>query len=346
VGTWNFSDPRVTGLLNDVFQQLEQDFSTAPFMHVGGDEPKAAAICAALTDEAMKADCIKECTGPGVGGSGSPYSAHCQPHPEKPTDATETYWFPEHLNSHIQGYFDAVVPKNAKMPVGAWSGVREDMAVNLPGKAKPVLQLWEFPAPGGKDGGLTEEDCERYDLLQSSATHPLSDGNGGFTDQGWLYLECGEGQNWISMSKDYWCSRAPWVAMYSVNITEHHAPAMQTKTCQNAFLGGEIAIWGEITGGNSMSLIFPRAVAWAERTWTNPPALSWSELSANRGSPPGQYWQDHLQDALHRLNTVVENFVLQGVQSARLQPKFCFDHPEYCDRYSEPFLPVDVTTVV
>jgi hexosaminidase len=343
VGTWNFSSPRVTDLLTDVFQQLEQDFVTAPFLHVGGDEPKAAAVCAALTDEATKAECVKQCTG---AGGGSPYAAHCRAVPEKPQDASETYWFPEVLNSHIQGYFDAVVPEAAKTPVAAWSGVREDMGVHLPGKGKPALQLWEFPQPGAKDGGLTEEDCERYDLIQSSATHPLKDGSGGYTDQGWLYLECGEGQNWISMSKDYWCSRAPWVAMYSLNLTRHHAPALQTEKCQKAFLGGEIAIWGEITGGNSMSLIFPRAVAFAERTWTNPPALSWEELSASKGSPPGQYWQDHLKGALHRLNTVVENFALQGVQSARLQPKFCFDHPEYCDHYSEPFLPIDAAAVV
>jgi len=343
VGTWDFSSPRVMGLLNDVFQQLEEDFVTAPYLHVGGDEPKAAAVCAALTDEATKAECIKQCTG---AGGGSPYAEHCRPVPLKPQDAGETYWFPEVLNSHIQGYFDAVVPEDTKRPIAAWSGVREDMGVHLRGKGKPALQLWEFPQPGAKNGGLTEEDCERYDLIQSSSTHPLKDGNGGFTDQGWLYLECGEGQNWISMGKDYWCSRAPWVAMYSLNLTRHYAPAMQTATCQKAFVGGEIAIWGEITGGNSMSLIFPRAVAWAERTWTNPPALSWEELGAMQGNPTGQYWQDHLKSALHRLNTVVENFALQGVQSARLQPKFCFDHPEYCDHYTEPFLPVDAPTLV
>merc|ERR1711862_336213 len=120
--------------------------------------------------------------------------------------------------------------------------------------------------------------------------------------------ECGEGQNWISMGKDYWCSRAPWVAMYSLNITQHSAPALTSEKCQKAFLGGEMAIWGEITGpGNSMSLIFPRAVAFAERVWTNPPALSWEELSGT-GAPTAAYWNDHLKGALHRLNAVVENF--------------------------------------
>eukprot|EP00927_Polykrikos_kofoidii_P028295 TRINITY_DN2472_c0_g1_i6.p1 TRINITY_DN2472_c0_g1~~TRINITY_DN2472_c0_g1_i6.p1 ORF type:complete len:674 (+),score=74.91 TRINITY_DN2472_c0_g1_i6:113-2023(+) len=337
VGTWNFSSVRVMDTLKDVFHQLDEDFVTAPFLHAGGDEPQAAAVCAALTNTSMRLECQKECSD--VGGS-----AKCKPMRAKPTGATGTYWFPDHLNEEIQGYFDNLVPKSLQRPVGAWSGVREDMAVELPSHEKPVLQLWQFPASGPNADSLTEDDCRRYDLIQSSATHPLNSGDH-VTDQGWLYLECGEGQNWISMGKDYWCTRAPWAAIYSLNLTRHSSPAMASTTCQKAFLGAEIAIWGEITGpGNAMSLIFPRAVAFAERSWTNPAALSWEELAAN-GSPPGQYWHDHLKGALHRLNAVVENFALQGIDSARLQPKFCFDHPEYCDQYTEQFEKPDFIAV-
>merc|ERR1719453_2866839 len=145
-----------------------------------------------------------------------------------------------------------------------------------------------------------------------------------------MYLECGSGQNWISMAQNYWCNRASWVSLYSLNLTQHYEPVMATAKCQKAFVGAEMAIWGEITGpGNSMSLIFPRAAAFAERMWSNPEAVTWDQMSSI-GQPPAQYWKDHLQGALHRLNTVVENFVLQGADIARLQPKFCFDHPEYC----------------
>jgi hexosaminidase len=333
VGTWNFSSPRVTGTLRDVFEQLEEDFVTAPYIHVGGDEPHAVAVCAALTDETQKAACRKQCSS---AGGGTPYQASCSPQPTKPEDATETYWFPEVLNEKVQGYFDDVTPPDSSIPLAAWSGVREDMAVQLGGKGKPALQLWEFPQ--SKAWGLTEEDCQKYDIIQSSATHPLQNGDS-VSDFGWLYLECGEGQNWISMGKDYWCSRAPWVAMYAMNITQHSNPVLQSETCQRAFVGAEIAIWGEITGpGNAMSLLFPRAAAFAERMWSNPEAVTWKQMSSI-GQPSAQYWKDHLQGALHRLNAVVENFVLQGVDVARLQPKFCFDHPEYCDHYTEPFLP-------
>jgi len=355
VATWNFSSSRVTGLLKNVFTQLDADFSTAPFIHAGGDEPKAAAVCAALDDQTAVEECTKQCTTGGLG----PYHPSCKPAPVKPADAPETYWFPEVLNAKIQHYFDSVLPGDAQKPTAVWSGVREDMAVTLPSPSKAALQLWEFPQPGAKGWSLTEDDCKHYDLIQSSATHPLANDAkfSAYSDEGWMYLECGEAQNWISMGKFYWCNRASWVTLYSLNITRHSSPVLETPSCQDAFIGAEIAIWGEVTGpGNALSLIFPRAAAFAERVWTNPPALNWEDLHPGTGDPswdkagvpPKKYWDEHLKGALHRLNTVVENFVLQGVQTARLQPKFCFDHPDFCDHYTVPFLyePTDELTIV
>jgi len=342
-GTWNFSDKKVTNLLHDVFTQLEADFSTAPFLHVGGDEPRASALCEALTDEDMKATCRKQCTS---AGGGSPWQAICSPAPTKPADANqdETYWFPDILNEKVQAYFDDVVPKEAKIPTSAWSGVREDMGVQLPEQpnkpsgAKQAMQLWQFPMSASYTG-LTEDDCDTYDIIQSSASHPQTNGDGTTSDQGWLYLECGEGQNWIGMRQNYWCSRASWLALYSLDLKQHSAKAASSEKCQKAFVGAEMAIWGEITGvGNTMGLIFPRAVAFAERAWTNPPALQWDELDHN-GAAPAQYYYDHLEGAIRRLNTVVENFNLHGTGVARLQPKFCFDHPEYCVNYTNFYFP-------
>lgn len=341
VGTWNFSDARVTGVLNDVFQQLNTDFSTAPFLHVGGDEPRASALCEAMTNQTLIAQCIAQCTS--VGG-GTPYQPICSPMPSKPAGETETYWFPDVLNEKVQAYFDAVIPQEATIPTVAWSGVREDMGVQLPKQprlpsgTKPAMQLWQYPRSADYIG-LTEDDCDSYDIIQSSATHPQTDGANGTTDEGWLYLECGEGENWIAFRQNYWCSRASWISLYSLNLTQHSAKAASSEKCQRAFVGAEMGIWGEITGtGNSMALIFPRAVAFAERAWTNPPALLWSDLASN-GAIPAQYYYDHIREVVHRLNTVVENFDLQGLGVDRLQPKFCFDHPEYCDKYSDFFFP-------
>lgn len=341
VGTWNFSDSRVTGVINDVFQQLATDFSTAPFLHVGGDEPRASALCAAMTDQALITQCISECTS---AGGGTPYQPICSPMPSKPAGQSETYWFPDVLNAKVQGYFDAVIPQEAKIPTSAWSGVREDMGVQLPEQsrmpsgAKQAMQLWQYPVSADYIG-LTEDDCDRYDIIQSSATHPQTDGGNGTTDEGWLYLECGESENWIAFRENYWCSRASWISLYSLNLTQHSAKAASSEKCQRAFIGAEMGIWGEITGtGNSMALIFPRAVAFAERAWTNPPALLWSELDSN-GAIPAQYYYDHIRDAIQRLNIVVENFDLHGLGVDRLQPKFCFDHPDYCEKYSDFYFP-------
>jgi len=338
-GAWNYTDTSVTELLKDVLSQLEEDFTTAPFIHVGGDEPRASTLCEALTDDVQKVACLKKCT---AKHGGSPYNAECAPMPARPSDADAdtTYWFPDVLNEKVQSYFDDITPADARVPRGAWSGVREDMAAQLSKKtsAKPMLQLWQFPQPDQAFHGVSEEDCDAYDIVQSSATHPLAE-TSGYSDQGWLYLECGEGQNWISMGKSYWCSRANWASIYALNLTQHRNPVLQSERCQRAFIGAEVAVWGEITGpGNTMALLFPRVVAFAERAWTNPEALMASELSQGSGIPPASYWP-LLQSALHRLNTVVENFVLKGHAVDRLQPKFCFDHPEYCDNYTIPFLP-------
>jgi hypothetical protein len=129
--------------------------------------------------------------------------------------------------------------------------------------------------------------------------------------------------------------------MYSLNLTQHYEPVMATEKCQKAFVGAEVAIWGEITSpGNSMSLIFPRAVAFAERAWTNPEALQWKDLTAT-GAPPTAYWEEHLKGALARLNLIVENLIMQGSGVSRLQPKFCVEHPEYCTNYTNSIMPHD-----
>jgi len=291
-----------------------------------------------LTDESLKSQCLKDCT---ALHGGNPYAPNCGVVPTKPQDSNQTYWFPEVLNPKIQEYFDAIVPAEVNVPLAAWSGAITDMDVSLPKRAdtassKPMLQLWEFPEAGGVGPGLTKDNCKNYDFVQSSATHPQ--GSKGSADAGWMYLECGSGQNWISMGQNYWCNRASWVTLYSQNLTQHYETAMATTECQQAFVGAEIAIWGEITGvGNAMPLIFPRAAAFAERAWTNPTALTWQDLTAS-GAPPGWYWEEHLKGALARLNTVVENLDMAGVGVSRLQPKFCHDHPEYCTNYTNDIL--------
>ena len=302
-------------------KRAAEDFSTMPYLHLGGDEPVAASLCA-LLPEVEKLKCWEQCP--------SPWSPGCSPVPVKPQDARETYWFPEVLNEKVQGYFDSVDPSPAKVPRAVWSGAVADCGVQLPPthlKSKSALQLWEFPADSSGRPMLSEDDCQKYDLLQSAATYPEGD-----SSYGWLYMDCGSGANWISMGPDYWCPRASWAALYSLNITQGYGP-IETPTCQKAFLGGEMALWSEIGGmGNAMSLIFPRAAAFAERMWSNPQALKTEEMKGGR--PPGWYWEAHLRDAMERLNIVVSNFDMLQVAVSHLQPEFCRLHPEFCNAYT------------
>lgn len=94
-----------------------------------------------------------------------------------------------------------------------------------------------------------------------------------------------------------------------------------------------MALWSEIGGmGNAMSLIFPRAVAFAERMWSNPKGLQVEEMMG--GTPPGWYWEAHLRDAMERLNTVVSNLEMLHIGVSHLQPEFCRIHPEFCNAYT------------
>ena len=320
-GTWNISDAGAMQFVRKALQQVEEDFSTLPFLHVGGDEPVAASLCT-LLPESHRQECWEQCQ--------VPWSTGCTPLPVKPKDANETYWFPEVLNAKVQDYFDSVDPLPAKVPRAAWSGAVADCAVQLRPtalKSKSALQLWEFPAPDSGRPTLSEEDCQTYDLLQSAATYPDGD-----SQYGWLYMDCGSGANWISMGPDYWCPRASWVALYSLNLTQGYGP-IQSSACQKAFLGGEMALWSEIGGmGNAMSLIFPRAAAYAERMWSNPAGLQVDEMKG--GKPPAWYWQAHLRNAMERLNIVVANFDMLGIGVSHLQPEFCRLHPEFCNAYT------------
>eukprot|EP00913_Durusdinium_trenchii_P024967 g23433.t1 len=205
-GTWNISSLRAMQFVRTALEQAEEDFFTAPFLHVGGDEPTAASLCA---------------------------------------------------------------------------------------------------------------DCQKYDLIQSAATYP-QDGS----TYGWLYMDCGSGANWIDMGPNYWCPRASWAALYSLNATQGYGDGLTTSRCQEAFLGAEMALWSEVGGmGNGMALIFPRAAAFAERMWSNPPALTAEQMTG--GQPPESYWQSHLRDAMARLNQVVANFELLHLGVSHLQPEFC-----------------------
>eukprot|EP00438_Fugacium_kawagutii_P020421 Skav231259 [mRNA] locus=scaffold411:784483:793747:- [translate_table: standard] len=288
-GTWNISNPKTLKFVKTALQQVEEDFSTAPFVHVGGDEPTAASLCV-LLDPALRKKCWEQCK--------VTWALGCAP------IAPRAVFF----GSQFQQGFGVAEPSYVHNTSANHTGY--------------------IAAPWGYPSSWLQEDCEKYDLIQSAATYPQSG-----SDYGWLYMDCGSGANWISMGPDYWCPRASWAALYALNSTQGYGAALKTPRCQRAFRGAEMALWSEIGGmGNGMSLIFPRAAAFAERMWSNPQALDVEQMT--NGQPPEDYWESHLKDALARLNEVVANFELLHLGVSHLQPEFCRVHPEYCSAYT------------
>eukprot|EP00928_Gymnodinium_smaydae_P064628 TRINITY_DN47910_c0_g1_i1.p1 TRINITY_DN47910_c0_g1~~TRINITY_DN47910_c0_g1_i1.p1 ORF type:complete len:584 (-),score=71.79 TRINITY_DN47910_c0_g1_i1:300-1826(-) len=336
-GTWNISDAAALAFVRTALRQVEEDFSTSPFLHLGGDEPTAGGVCATLTNATLKESCFKQCTSLN-GSNGSRFSLGCLAVPKSPVNTNVTWWFPELLNQVMQKYFDTVNPDSARIPKAAWANVATENAVRLPPTgldSKSMLQVWVYPPPAASAPAVTEEHCREYDLIQNSATFPYSPipGSPASTRSGWLFLDCGMGSNWISMRPNFWCPHASWQAIYALNLTQGYGPALKTRACQRAFIGGEMAFWGDITGpGNAMPIIFPRIVAFAERAWSNPPAVMASEMV--EGRPPAWYWHQVLKEALARLNNVVANFNSLGLGVSQLQPEFCREHPEYCTEYT------------
>ncbi|CAE8582787.1 unnamed protein product [Polarella glacialis] len=102
-GVWNLSNDSALQVVKSVLTQLQEDFSTSPFLHLGGDEPVAGAVCDTLADETQKELCLTQCTTLN-GRTGSPWRGGCAVVPLRPADscANVTWWFPEVLNALVQ----------------------------------------------------------------------------------------------------------------------------------------------------------------------------------------------------------------------------------------------------
>ena len=114
-GTWNISDAHALDFVRRTLRQVEEDFSTSPFLHIGGDEPVAASLCTLLPEPETK-KCLDQCK--------VPWTKGCEPVPVKPMGANQTYWFPEVLNAKVQDYFDSVDPAPGQNSKGRLVGSR------------------------------------------------------------------------------------------------------------------------------------------------------------------------------------------------------------------------------
>ena len=125
------------------------------------------------------------------------------------------------------------------------------------------------------------------------------------------YLDCGFG-GWIGPGQS-WCP--PYKSWYDIWSVDPAANLTNADT-RGRLLGGEAALWGEMTDDSNLdNKAWPRAAAAAERFWS-PPLEGWA-----KGGGPGS---EAAGDALTRLVAHRARLVARhGVRAAPLQPTYC-----------------------
>lgn len=123
------------------------------------------------------------------------------------------------------------------------------------------------------------------------------------------YLDCGFGA-WRETGGAACDPYRPWQVMYS------HQPWSSDPQYRKQMLGGEACLWTEQVDALSLdSRLWPRAAAFSERLWSDPPA------SRNFLIP---------EDVYTRLSTHRERLVGRGLQAEALWPQWCAQNPGMC----------------
>ncbi|CAK4082719.1 unnamed protein product [Aphanomyces euteiches] len=119
------------------------------------------------------------------------------------------------------------------------------------------------------------------------------------------YLDCG--LNGVARKDNGWCSPyKTWQVIYDQPLN----PGVALEN-NHLVVGGELVLWTEVTGAAAMEdKIWPRAAAFAERTWRNPNAT----------------WLD----AMGRMTIATYRIVESGVAADMIQPLWCRQNPTDC----------------
>lgn len=124
------------------------------------------------------------------------------------------------------------------------------------------------------------------------------------------YLDCGFGR-WRETGEAACDPYRPWQTMYN------HRPWNFQQIDKKMILGGEACLWSEQLDARALdSRLWPRAAAFAERIWSDPPTDPYV-LSIN-------------EDVYTRLGTQRERLVDRGLQAEAMWPLWCTQNPGMC----------------
>jgi hexosaminidase len=233
--------------------------------------------------------------------------------------------------SRVHGYVKTLGKKPMK-----W----EETAVNynIPAKGNNA----EKPMPiDKKDTIINSWRMEPMTLLQNN--YNIVD-----TPTKW-YLDCGGG-NWVTGGHSWCFPFKTWFNVYNHDphqyVTEWDYSlgyAVPKNTAEiptnykNQVLGGTVCLWAEeVDFSNWFTKLFPRVSAVAERLWSpqdtaggvskysNGTIISGFDMS-KPGSP--------IFTVLNRLRWHRQRLVRYGIRANALQPEYCYNNSDYCDRY-------------
>lgn len=127
-----------------------------------------------------------------------------------------------------------------------------------------------------------------------------------FSTVGKWYLDCGFGPWRPFMSYGSCDPFTPWQTFYSYRPWERY----MNRT--NQILGGEVCLWSEMVGEDTMETrIWPRTAAFAERVWSDP--QKFDEI-----------------DVYQRLSFFKDRLTALGIRTGTIWPKWCSQNPGKC----------------
>ncbi|KAF5280313.1 hypothetical protein FQR65_LT03122 [Abscondita terminalis] len=125
------------------------------------------------------------------------------------------------------------------------------------------------------------------------------------------YLDCGFGR-WREMGEAACDPYRPWQSVYM------HRPWQVLGMNKRNILGGEACLWSEQVDVDSVeSRLWPRAAAFAERLWNDPPLDTYSMPTLS-------------EDVYTRLSTHRDRLISRGLVAEALWPQWCSQNPGMC----------------
>uniref|UniRef100_A0A7S3ISS2 beta-N-acetylhexosaminidase n=1 Tax=Strombidium inclinatum TaxID=197538 RepID=A0A7S3ISS2_9SPIT len=207
----------------------------------------------------------------------------------------------------VQAFLENIltnITDNLGMKVAMWQDSIAVYDVEIDEPEDVLIQIWSYH---DAQGPVLKKYCQEGSQMIQSATR-------------YYYLDCGDENPFLS-PPNFCTTFESWKTIYLQDIITA-SPGMPEE-CDNSFTGASVQLWSEKINKNTMmAKLFPRALALAERLWSNPTIPA---------SNDGEEWIP----AQMRLRLVNDfNLMNKCLEVAPMQPEFCLKNPAICDEFA------------